>query len=256
MKDLLDLAPKFLAVLSAMVLTLTVVHEYGYFGVVGSHLQTIATTYDYLANAFIWLPTAMGSILSVQFLSSAMEIEEIKTDDGQTKHQIKYRGFFYFIWAIAAISVVLYLLFGGLTASLAVLSFMGVTVVFFLTRGLKTEGERLQRWRLGAFFAYVALLAYGYGVSTGYLDLAKSNDVYALALKDSQGPARRLVLLRVFDKGLLVRDLRAQTVEFLRWDVISTMSKFAPKPDATQGYLCTWFDVACRRQEVGAPFEP
>jgi hypothetical protein len=154
----------------------------------------------------------------------------------------------------AAAGVMLYLLFGGVTAAFSVISFIGLGAIYFLTRGLKGEREKLRRYRFSAFGIYFALLAYGYGITTAYSDLAKSDDVYAIDQKDSQGAARHLVLLRIFDKGLLVRDLPAQRVEFLRWDSISSMSRSLPTPSRTKGYLCTWFDLACRGAKDA--FEP
>jgi hypothetical protein len=257
MKELLDAAPKYITVVSFLVLTVTVVHEYGYFVIIGSHLQTIATTYDYLANAFIWLPTAMGAVFALQALETAMPIEKARTDAGTTTYQIKHHGLFYFVWILAGIGVLMYLLLGGTTVALSVTTLVGLTAIYFLTRNLKGDREKLTAYRLTAFGIYLALLAYGYGVRTGYLDLAKSEDVYAIEQKDGQGPAfRQLVLLRIFEKGLLVRDLPAQRVEFLRWDSVTRLSRLLPKPNATKGYLCIWFDVTCGRRGVDINFEP
>ena len=102
MKEFVDAVPKYIGVVSFLVLLVTVVHEYGYFIVLGSHLQAIATTYDYLANALVWLPTAMGAIFSLQGLEWAMPIK-----DGE----IKLGGVFYLGWIIAALAILTYLLF-------------------------------------------------------------------------------------------------------------------------------------------------
>ncbi len=233
------------------------IHEYGYFGIIGSHLQTIATTYDYLANAFIWLPTAMGAVFTLQALEPAMPIEKTRTDAGTTTYQIRHQGLFYFVWILAGIGVLMYLLLGGITAALSVISLFGLTAIYFVTRKLKGDREKLTAYRLTAFGIYLALLAYGYGVRTGYQDLAKAEDVYAIEQKDSQGQVtRQLVLLRIFDKGLLVRDLPAQRVEFLRWDSIARLSRLLPNPRAAKGYLCIWFEVACGRRGADTNFEP
>ena len=241
MKELLDAAPKAIAVASFVVLLITVVHEYGYFFVVGSHLQAIATTYDYLANALVWLPAAMGAIISLQGIEYAISIK-----DGA----IKLRSPFYFGWAAAALGLLLYLLLGGVTAALAVTLFGGFTTIYFLTRDFKATPERLSNYRLTLLGIYLVPLAFGYGVTTAYSDLAKSNDVYAVDQKDGQGRPRQLVLLRIFEKGVLVRDLPAERVEFLRWDSINSMSRLLRTPRPTTGYLCSWLNVACGRREA------
>jgi hypothetical protein len=56
MKEILDLVPKAIALLSFAVLALTVVHEWGYFWVLGSHFQAVASAYDYFSNSILWLP--------------------------------------------------------------------------------------------------------------------------------------------------------------------------------------------------------
>jgi hypothetical protein len=154
------------------------------------------------------------------------------------------------------LSILLYLLLGGDTAVLAVTIFGGFTAIYFLTRGLKATPERLSNYRITLLGMYLVLLAFGYGVKTAYSDLAKSDDVYAVDQKDGQGRVRQLVLLRIFEKGVLVRDLPAQRVEFLRWDSINNMSRLLLTPRPTKGYLCSWFNVACGRGGAEPTIDP
>jgi hypothetical protein len=193
------------------------------------------------------LPTAMGAIISLQGMEYAMPIKDGK---------IKLGGVFYFGWIAAALGIVLYLLLGGVTASFAVILFFGFCLIYMLTRRVETNPEKLGNYRLILIGIYLALLAYGYGVRTAYSDLAKSDDVYAIEQKDGQARVRQLVLLRIFDKGVLVRDLPAQRIEFLKWDSINSMSRLLPTPNPTEGYLCTWFDVACGRRGPKTGIEP
>lgn len=59
MNALVENFPRWLAVISVGALGVAVAHEYGYFWVLGPHFQTIATTYDYLVNALLWLPSTI-----------------------------------------------------------------------------------------------------------------------------------------------------------------------------------------------------
>jgi hypothetical protein len=91
----------------------------------------------------------------------------------------------------------------------------------------------------------VLLLVYAYGISTGYSDLKKSTDVYAIVQKEKPENVRQLVLLRAFDKGILVRDFAAQRIEFIKWDDINSISRLLTT-EKTVGYLCLWFGIVCR----------
>jgi hypothetical protein len=251
MKDLLETAAKCIGVASFAVLFITVVHEWGYFLVLGPHLLAVATTYDYLANALVWLPAAIGAVFSLQALDYAISIKDGK---------IKLGGVFYFGWAGGVVGIALYLLFGGMTASFAFITFLGSCLIFFLARDAKGNPERLSNYRLLLLSVYLTALAYGYGVSTAYSDLGKSTDIYSVEVKDSKEGAstrvRQLVLLRIFEKGLLVRDLPAQRIEFLRWESINAFSKLMPTPVATKGYLCTWYGMSCGKRGAEVEYEP
>jgi hypothetical protein len=76
----------------------------------------------------------------------------------------------------------------------------------------------------------------GYGISEGYSDLRKTTNVYAIDQKGQQG-TRQLVLLRNFEKGILVRDVPARRIEFIRWENISAISRLLASDNAV-GYLC------------------
>jgi len=87
-------------------------------------------------------------------------------------------------------------------------------------------------------------LMLGYGISSGYSDLRKTTDVYAVNQKEQQG-TRQLVLLRSFEKGILVRDVSARRLEFIRWESINSISRLL-SVEKSVGYLCLWFGISCR----------
>src|SRR5262245_58621229 len=63
MRWLLENAAKAIGLLSFSLLALSVVHDWGYFYVVGSRFRTVQTTYDYIANAIDWLPPLLLSAI-------------------------------------------------------------------------------------------------------------------------------------------------------------------------------------------------
>jgi hypothetical protein len=94
-KEFFEAAPRVIGVLTFSILVLTVVHETGYFVVLGPHLQTVATTFDYFTNSLVWLPTSIGLLLAVQSIEIVLKVQNNKIRMGWP---------FYFEWAVAGIA--------------------------------------------------------------------------------------------------------------------------------------------------------
>jgi hypothetical protein len=236
MKEFFDAAPKIIGVMSFMILLLTVVHEWGYFYVLGWHLQTVATTYDYLTNAVVWLPATAGILSGAQFLELTMIVDEDRVRLNTIALII--------VSAPPVIGILLYLFIGG-EGAIWVSSLVGISAVFFLLKiipGKWVANDWKHRFVVVA--PMVPLLMLGYGISSGYSDLRKTTDVYAVNHKEEQG-TRQLVLLRSFEKGILVRDVPARRIEFIRWESINSISRLL-SVERSVGYLCLWFGISCR----------
>jgi hypothetical protein len=89
----------------------------------------------------------------------------------------------------------------------------------------------------------LAMLAFVIGQQKGVSALTSTSAPYALKLKG--GELRQRILLRNFDKGLLVRSPADQRVEFIRWDQIEDVTKPSPR-FADESYSCQWFEIWCR----------
>jgi hypothetical protein len=72
-KNLIDNLGKFIAALSFALLTVTVLHDWGYFWLLGSRFQCIQTPYDYLANAIEWLPLHLALFLLALLCSFVLQ---------------------------------------------------------------------------------------------------------------------------------------------------------------------------------------
>ena len=59
MKAFLENFGTVLGAVTAALLLMSVVHEYGYFWPIGRHFQTFVTTSDYFVNAVVWLPAML-----------------------------------------------------------------------------------------------------------------------------------------------------------------------------------------------------
>src|ERR1700686_722350 len=127
MKEFFDAAPKVIGVTSVAVLVMTVVHEWGYFYVLDWHLQTLATTYDYLTNALVWLPSIAGFLTGAQFLEASMIVEGDKVSLN--------RIVLIMVSALPLIGVLTYLFIGGEgRPALWVSSLAGIIAVFYLLK--------------------------------------------------------------------------------------------------------------------------
>jgi hypothetical protein len=50
---------KAIGLLSALVVVLSTVHDWGYFAVIGPDFRALLSAYDYVTNAFEWMPSAI-----------------------------------------------------------------------------------------------------------------------------------------------------------------------------------------------------
>jgi hypothetical protein len=94
-----------------------------------------------------------------------------------------------------------------------------------------------------------AVLAFVTGKQKAVSALATMSDPYKVKIKG--GEERNRILLRSFDKGLLVRSPTDERVEFIKWDQIEEVTKSSPK-DQGESYSCQWLEINCRTK----PLEP
>lgn len=92
----------------------------------------------------------------------------------------------------------------------------------------------------------LAVLAFALGQQKGLAVLYAVSDPYTIKMKNE---TRQRVLLRNFDRGLLVRSPVDQRVEFIRWDQIEEVTKPSPKY-ADESYACKWLDWWCRAPSI------
>lgn len=244
-KEALEAAPRLIGVFSFVVLVLTVVHEWGYFSILGGHFQTISTTFDYFANALIWLPSTVGILTYIQILDQTVE----RANDGSAKVSKWFYAHF--------VPGVLLLITGFLFTADPILNIMlvlGYAAFWMLAKIIplqKVDG-RLWLYKTILCTPMVLLLSYGYGASSAYSDLRKTSDVYNLSTKDKPDVKRQLIMLRSFEKGILLHDRLADRLEFVRWDNVASLSKFATS-NLGVGYSCTWFGVLCGKTTMLEP---
>ena len=233
----LDAGPKLIAVGTFLALLFTVIHEAGYFSVYGPHLQTLATTYDYFINALIWLPSSISILL---FFTA---VETIVSQAHEKRWSIGTTAASNLV-IVALFSLLIFFLGGSFAWSITWA--LGITAVWLGAHLLPQEMFHANRtaYKLTVYLPAALVFAYGYGIGSANKDLRNTEHVYRIVYNQEDNATRFLVVLRSFEKGLLFHDPTNQRVEFVRWDVIRSISRVAPTKDEPS-YACKWFTIGC-----------
>jgi hypothetical protein len=93
----------------------------------------------------------------------------------------------------------------------------------------------------------LAMVAFNVGKQKGISALTTMSDPYQVKVKG--GEVRNRILLRSFDKGLLVRSPADERVEFIKWDQIEEVTKPSPT-DRGESYSCQWFAINCTEAPI------
>jgi hypothetical protein len=247
MRELIEVAPKWIAVLSFAVVVFAVVHEWGYFAVIGPHLQTVVSPYDYAVNALVWLPsTTILAFGTWGYLAIVGRTKEGRPTVSRYNLSLLVLGVAGFTLA--------YLLVPGLPF-VFVLSWIALTAVFWLIPKYFPFDKLPDDWqfhRLVVIVPAMMVLMYGYGATSATNDLRKADDIYFVHPKGDNAEARARVMLRSFERGILVRDLVRERVEFVRWEDIALLSVLAERPGSSRSLFCKSFGI-CLRQEPLPP---
>jgi hypothetical protein len=246
MNQLFERFPTVLAAISFAVLITTVVHEWGYFSVVGIHFQALVSATDYLANSILWLPQTLlivggglvsGYIVGGWLGSSGAEFSVVAPPH-KHREADKAVGFLLSWTALVFQSLLVGLLVGIALISALVDPLIGMPLIlmFVLPMGTRTYISRWPGTLSGtAIFGIVTgplMLgaAFAFGVVEGRLDLKGTKDLVRIERKDA-AVGNEVQLLRSFDRGILVHKVIDGRVEFIRWDEVRAMSiaREAPK---------------------------
>jgi hypothetical protein len=92
----------------------------------------------------------------------------------------------------------------------------------------------------------LAMAAFVAGKQRADSALTTMSDPYQVKVKG--GEVRNRILLRSFDKGLLVRSPADERVEFIKWDQIDEVTKSSPR-NRGESYSCQWFEINCSKEQ-------
>lgn len=231
---ILDDWPKIFAAVSFATIMSTVVHDWGYFSIIGQKFQSIQTTYDYLSNSIEWLPISVVFQVSAfavaqiwhQALPQETENEFVFQDQrarATTRRQKRALNFH----LLNAGIMLLAMLTGPTYARLAITPLFCSGV--FMTGILILQIFAL--WPLSRTPTFIVRAAsiiaaafFSLGVLQAALAIDGYDSVYRISNKEKD---RNVTVLRSFEKGLLVWDASNKRAEFVRWDSVDRLSHVA-----------------------------
>jgi hypothetical protein len=249
MKNLIDNLGKFIAALSFALVTVTVLHDWGYFWVLGSRFQSIQTPYDHLANAIEWLPLHLAIFLLAFLLSFVLRAlgrkpEEHAFPSGimektRWKNARNSAAFSGVSLLLTALGIILVTTQGVIGVGVAIILFACyMTVSPLVVFRIPPSAVNYFLW----FIPVVLIVAFITGGIDALTSIESSSNIYRIVPKDS--PPFNANLLRSLDKGLLMWDGSTQRVILMRWEGVSEVSHFITPNDKTP-YACRFLQFMC-----------
>jgi len=244
--------PSTSAAVSALALVLSVIHEWGYFSLIGEKWKATLAIRDYLTLTVEWLPYAIMWVgLYIAFdvfaLASAYSassrnkqgtraiapvlLQRVRSGLAKTVVSIYTRvGNFLFrlvpwIFALAVITTYLtaqsydWLVLKGLTAAVA---WSATFLWCFKTIGHHFEINRSALAAMGIFPAAL-MITFALGARHAHVDL-NTGEIFTVTIQDEK-IMQQVVILRSIERGILLHDRETGTNRLLPWDQIVSISR-------------------------------
>lgn len=252
-----DSLGKAVGLISGFSLLCSIAYDWGFLYALGLSFSDIPTSLaDHIRSSLNWLPLAFAAVSSVfifelftRRIEQGMTEEEIIESSPNPKFIRKLRNSpTVLIVAVAVLILVSYILFGrpfwgGLSISLIVLWFCFSYFVNNHPRILQRRSPALRfviHW-LPPVIIWMVFL--GYNGATSSIQI-KSNPAHKVYLKNNSSEPININLIRLFDKGILIKTQKEDSIVFVGWDSVSKIET-SYKKEPFKGILCEWFNVFC-----------
>jgi hypothetical protein len=244
---------KLLGLLSFCLIAAATIHDWGYFYVVGSKFRSIQTTYDYITHAIEWMPQFLFIGGVAGYTGRALRAATTSHGDtGLSGQGIRRRYREQVIISVFNAVIV------GVPSVLLSLTFPYPRNLIYFIGGLlilvasvcatfTMSPTRFILFLLAAFACVIFIVGISDGAVDSVGDIQPASNVYSLQLKGGSGESQAL-LLRSFEKGVLVRSPSDNRIEFIRWDQIEKLSHRVGVELEHSG--CGWFHFFCREVVV------
>jgi hypothetical protein len=253
MKWILENGTKVIGLLSFSLIVFTTVHDWGYFSIIGPNFRTLLSAYDYITNAIEWMPAfffSFGVTTALAFALSSWtdQIPEGGYGDHKRKQFRRKMATYSGMVLIASLFFLGKSMVQTFPASrvtqigAAALFFTTLSVFYLAWKDTKLKIRRQIALAMGA--AGLACSAYISGVEEARSAIEQPANVYKLNLKGNF--TKSAVLLRTFEKGVLIWNSDSSTAQLLRWDQIDGLSHIVAFDKVSRA--CRMFSWFCQPQ--------
>ncbi|MFZ3071900.1 MAG: hypothetical protein WA162_01510 [Thermodesulfobacteriota bacterium] len=252
---------KAVGLISGISLLCSIAYDWGYLYALGLSFSDIPTSLaDHIRSSLNWLPT-------VFFIGSAVflfELLTIRIEQGMTEEEIikssskpefvrklrKSPVIVNIILSIILSILVLmsYVLLGEIEGVMLFLGFSLIVLWLCFSYFIHNHPRILQRRSPALIFAihwlppiiiWMAFMGYHAAIPTQN----KSNPAHKVYLKNNSLESIDVSLIRLFDKGILMKTQKETPVVFIGWDSVSKIEVSPGKKERFKGILCMWFNV-------------
>jgi hypothetical protein len=253
---LLDSAPKAIAILGFLLLLMTVLHDWGFFWIVGSGYQSIQTPYDHLANSIEWLPE---NLLIVAICIFVVEFPDfLKGDDEGFENVREYTAekkirkmrwpiflFCVFVFALAYVTEEKFASTGFFLALMLAL----LTMMVFAGPALYHKLGNQRNYTFPTFLIPLLIVtAFVSGNLEAYSALSRFSDVYRVTFKGEK--VANVIILRNFEKGALMWQPVEQRTIFSRWEQIDSIAHFIAPKFVAESLSCQHLGILCKNSGI------
>lgn len=257
MKELLDIASRLTGIVAPTAFLVSLVHEEGYYSAVGRKFQSIASLSDYLTSVLEWLPAVAGLVAAIWLFTlltspfyrppTGLELDELRASSRRLS------GSMVVIWFVIVLffgggGVAMYLYddisdVGLAPVLIGIVAFAWIILVGVAFRG-QNPADKLGKAGAGILFFGLPLIAgmYFWGLDQGYRDLSDTGQIYTLRRVDG-ATTQPIKVLRVYQRGVLVRSVADKTDTFIRWEQIRSLKLRRPTPSGSLG--CIQIGFSC-----------
>jgi hypothetical protein len=240
------------ALVTAIAFSASLIHDWGYFDVIGSEYRALETVTDYLSSALQWMPQTLALIMAFVLFSwiarlasevpaQPVTVEQITTGQ-KAEPEKRYRvAGSLLVLLILGLPVSAYMFASQESGILLLLVpfawFLVLPTILIFVFGTWPPRPRddlfpiyIITWIAPALFAFLLLLG-DYHART---DLTRTDADYSLSTKSTKGAGpstgapdvvAKVRVLRVLDRGILVSRSQGDQVEFIPWDSVHELGR-------------------------------
>lgn len=221
-----------LAAVSSAALFLSILHELVYYAIVGMKFLALLDTTDYIKQALYWLPIVIGMSI-VQTVPYAVGLDYPRkvvidaVDDHFTNRVHRSLSLFRLALTIGvplglAAAALIMITTEGLIGAVLIAIPASLPISLIIIRVLGVRAFSLPG--IGIFNAVgVFCLSIGMGLSEASVGLTRDEANFEVRLSDPD-EVRKVVILRLFGRGALIRNPDGKTIEFVPTDRIKSIS--------------------------------